>query len=236
MDFAASSKAQELAGRLQDFLVTRVLPAEQEYDDYRAAVGPDDYTVPPVVEQLKREARGLGLWHLFLPDVSGLSNVEYAPLAEITCWSVDTLPEAVDCQAPDTGNMETLHLLATPEPQCWLAPLLEGEIRSALVIAEPHVASSDATNSSSRRRPPPSACEPSSHSPVGHHPRPSPHWPGWHGRADRCRQDLRLPRRPRGPRSPGRALQAGGPGAVTRPPGRLARHDWDDRVPVRLLG
>ena len=147
MDFAPSPQAQELADRLQDFLVTRVLPAEQEYDDFRAAAGPDDHTVPPVVQRLKGEARALGLWNLFLPDVSGLSNVEYAPLAEITGWSNDILPEAVNCQAPDTGNMETLHLFATPEQkQRWLQPLLEGEIRSAFAMTEPQVASSDATN------------------------------------------------------------------------------------------
>jgi acyl-CoA dehydrogenase len=147
MDFAPTPQAQELADRLQDFLVTQVLPAEDEYDAFRAAAGPDDHTVPPVVERLKGEARALGLWNLFLPDVSGLSNVEYAPLAEITGWSVDILPEAVNCQAPDTGNMETLHLFATPEQkQRWLTPLLEGEIRSAFAMTEPQVASSDATN------------------------------------------------------------------------------------------
>jgi acyl-CoA dehydrogenase len=147
MDFAPSPHGQELAGRLQEFLVTRVLPAEQEYDDFRAAAGADDHTVPPVVERLKGEARALGLWNLFLPDVSGLSNVEYAPLAEITGWSNDLLPEAVNCQAPDTGNMETLHLFATPEQrERWLQPLLEGEIRSAFAMTEPQVASSDATN------------------------------------------------------------------------------------------
>lgn len=147
MDFASSPRALELAARLQDFLTTRVLPAEQEYDNFRAAAAPDDHTVPPVVERLKREARGLGLWNLFLPEVSGLSNVEYAPLAEITGWSVDILPEAVNCQAPDTGNMETLHLFASPElKQRWLSPLLEGEIRSGFAMTEPQVASSDATN------------------------------------------------------------------------------------------
>ncbi len=123
-----------------------MLPAEQEYDAHRAAAGPDEHTVPPVVERLKSEARASGLWNLFLPDVSGLSNVEYAPLAEITGW-VDILPEAVNCQAPDTGNMETLHLFATPEQrERSLTPLLEGEIRSAFAMTEPQVASSDATN------------------------------------------------------------------------------------------
>jgi acyl-CoA dehydrogenase len=147
MDFAPSPQAQDLADRLHDFLVTRVLPAEEEYDRVRAASGPDDHTVPAVVERLKGEARSLGLWNLFLPEVSGLSNVEYAPLAEITGWSNDILPEAVNCQAPDTGNMETLHLFATPEQKRrWLQPLLEGDIRSAFAMTEPRVASSDATN------------------------------------------------------------------------------------------
>src|SRR6266542_906009 len=102
MDFDLSPNARDLADRLQAFLVSRVLQA-----------GPDYHTVPPVVERLKKEARALGLWNLFLPDVSGLSNVEYAPLAEIPGWSVDMLPEAVNCQAPDTGNMETLHLFGS---------------------------------------------------------------------------------------------------------------------------
>jgi acyl-CoA dehydrogenase len=147
VDFELSPKAQELAARLQEFLEDRVLPVEQEYDVYRAAAGPDDHTVPPVVERLKAEARERGLWNLFLPDVSGLSNTEYAPLAEITGWSVDILPEAVNCQAPDTGNMETLHRFGTPEQKhAWLDPLLAGEIRSAFAMTEPQVASSDATN------------------------------------------------------------------------------------------
>ncbi|MDI1289549.1 MAG: acyl-CoA dehydrogenase family protein [bacterium] len=136
-----------MSARLWDFLNTRVLPAEAEYDAYRAAAGADDHTVPPVIEALKKEARSLGFWNLFLPDVGGLTNLEYAPLAEISGWSVDILPEAMNCQAPDTGNMEILHMFGTPEQKAtWLEPLLDGTIRSAFAMTEPQVASSDATN------------------------------------------------------------------------------------------
>jgi acyl-CoA dehydrogenase len=147
MDFQPSAKAEELSALMWDFLNTRVLPAEAEYDAYRASVGPDDHKLPPVVERLKAEARALGLWNLFLPDVSGLTNVEYAQLAEISGWSVDIFPEAINCQAPDTGNMETIHLFGTPEQKAqWLEPLLDGTIRSGFAMTEPYVASSDATN------------------------------------------------------------------------------------------
>lgn len=147
MDFQPSPRVEELSAKLWEFLNERVLPAESEYDAFRAQAGPDDHTLPPVVTRLKQEARERGLWNLFLPDISGLTNVEYAPLAEISGWSVDILPEAINCQAPDTGNMETLHLFATPEQKKqWLEPLLDGTIRSGFAMTEPHVASSDATN------------------------------------------------------------------------------------------
>jgi acyl-CoA dehydrogenase len=147
MDFQPSAKAQELSAKMWDFLNERVLPAEAVYDAYRAQVGPDDHTLPPVVEELKAEARAQGLWNLFLPDISGLTNVEYAQLAEISGWSVDIFPEAINCQAPDTGNMETIHLFGTPEQKAqWLEPLLDGTIRSGFAMTEPYVASSDATN------------------------------------------------------------------------------------------
>jgi acyl-CoA dehydrogenase len=147
MDFQLSARTEELSATMWDFLNERVLPAEAEYDAYRAAVGPDDHTLPPVVERLKAEARAKGLWNLFLPAISGLTNVEYATLAEISGWSMDILPEAINCQAPDTGNMETLHLFATDEQKKqWLEPLLDGTIRSAFAMTEPAVASSDATN------------------------------------------------------------------------------------------
>ena len=147
MDFQPSARAAELSAAMYDFLNDEVLPAEAVYDAYRAEVGPDDHTLPPVVEELKAKARAKGLWNLFLPDISGLTNVEYAQLAEISGWSVDIFPEAINCQAPDTGNIETLHLFATTEQKKqWLDPLLDGTIRSGFAMTEPYVASSDATN------------------------------------------------------------------------------------------
>ena len=147
MDFAPSPRAQELSAQMWDFLNERILPSEAVYDAYREQVGPDDHTLPPVVEELKAEARAMGLWNLFLPSISGLSNVEYAQLAEISGWSVDIYPEVINCQAPDTGNMETIHLFGTDEQKRqWLDPLLDGTMRSGFAMTEPYVASSDATN------------------------------------------------------------------------------------------
>jgi len=148
---APSALAVELHDKLVGFMRDRVLPSEHAYEAYRAAAGPDDHTVPPVVEELKAEARALGLWNLFLPAASGLTQLEYAPLAELSGWSNDLAPEAMNCQAPDTGNMELLHLLGTEEQQReWLEPLLDGAIRSAFAMTEPEVASSDATNIATR--------------------------------------------------------------------------------------
>ncbi|MDA8312894.1 MAG: acyl-CoA dehydrogenase family protein [Actinomycetota bacterium] len=147
MDFEMSPKASEYHARLSSFLHERVIPAEPEYERYRAARAPSDHSVPPIVEVLKDEARRLGLWNLFLPDVSGLTNVDYAPLAELTGWSGHLAPEALNCAAPDTGNMEILHHFGTPEQKRqWLEPLLAGEIRSGFAMTEPNVASSDASN------------------------------------------------------------------------------------------
>ena len=147
MDFSPSPRVQELSAQMWDFLNDKVLPAEAVYDAYRAEVGPDDHTLPPIVEELKTQAREQGLWNLFLPAISGLSNVEYAQLAEISGWSVEIFPEAINCQAPDTGNMETIHLFGTDEQKRqWLDPLLDGTIRSGFAMTEPYVASSDATN------------------------------------------------------------------------------------------
>ncbi|ORB55848.1 acyl-CoA dehydrogenase [Mycolicibacterium rhodesiae] len=147
MDFAMSAKGADYHKRLTEFMVEHVFPAEKSYDEYREAAGPGDFTVPPVVEELKVLAKKQGLWNLFLPPESGLTNLEYAPLAELTGWSTEIAPEAINCAAPDTGNMETLHLFATEEQRkTWLEPLLAGEIRSAFSMTEPAVASSDARN------------------------------------------------------------------------------------------
>ncbi|GFG82718.1 acyl-CoA dehydrogenase [Mycobacterium paragordonae] len=128
-------------------MTEHVFPAEADYDKYRHEAGPDNFTVPPVIEDLKVKAKERGLWNLFLPAESGLTNLEYSPLAELTGWSLEIAPEALNCAAPDTGNMETLHLFATePQRKQWLEPLLNGEIRSAFSMTEPAVASSDARN------------------------------------------------------------------------------------------
>jgi acyl-CoA dehydrogenase len=147
LDLEPSDRAQELHAELVGFMNEHVFPAEAGYHAHRAAAGPDDHSVPPVVEELKAEARRRGLWNLFLPAASGLSQLDYAGLAEVTGWSLELAPEATNGQAPDTGNMELLHLFATEEQrQRWLEPLLDGTIRSAFAMTEIAVASSDATN------------------------------------------------------------------------------------------
>jgi acyl-CoA dehydrogenase len=149
VDFAPSAVADDYTKRMRAFLDDRILPAEASYEEFRAERrgAASEWELPPVVEELKTEARAQGLWNLFLPAISGLSNLEYAAVAEVTGWSPDIAPEVINCQAPDTGNMETLHLFGTPEQkEQWLEPLLEGEIRSAFAMTEPDVASSDATN------------------------------------------------------------------------------------------
>ena len=149
MDFALSAKAQEHCDRMWDFMREEVFPAEPVWAEHLTAHG--EHSHPPVMEKLKRSARQRGLWNLFLPQLSGMTNVEYAAVAEISGWSPVIAPEAINCQAPDTGNMETLELFATPEQRTqWLEPLLEGEIRSAFAMTEPDVASSDATNIDTR--------------------------------------------------------------------------------------
>ncbi|MGZ6754300.1 MAG: acyl-CoA dehydrogenase family protein [Nocardioides sp.] len=142
-----SAKALDLHARLTDFMRDEVFPAEAAYAAYRTEHGEHDTTLPPVVDELKTKAKALGLWNLFLPSESGLTQLEYAPLAELSGWSNEIAPEAMNCQAPDTGNMELLHLIGTDEQkQRWLTPLLAGEIRSGFAMTEPAVASSDATN------------------------------------------------------------------------------------------
>lgn len=145
MDFTLSDRSRELQERLAAFMDECVYPAEAVYARGRAT-SLDPHHVPPVVEDLKVEARSRGLWNLFLPGVSGLSNVEYAPLAELMGHSPVLAAEACNCSAPDTGNMELLHMFGTGEQKRrWLDPLLEGEIRSCFAMTEPDVASSDAT-------------------------------------------------------------------------------------------
>ncbi len=148
---APSARAAELHERMLAFMREHVLPAEAEYLAHRRQAGPDDHVVPPVVERLKQQAQEQGLWNLFLPAESGLTQLEYAPIAELSGWSNDLAPEAINCQAPDTGNMELLHLLGTEQQKRdWLEPLLAGHTRSAFAMTEPEVASSDATNITTR--------------------------------------------------------------------------------------
>ncbi len=151
MDFEFSDRCKELRERLLAFMDDRVYPAEPVYQEQLTTSG-DPHSHPPVMQELKARALELGLWNLFLPHggeqwgAPGLSNAEYAPLAEIMGRS-HIAPEACNCAAPDTGNMEVLTLFGTPEQKdLWLAPLLDGEIRSAFAMTEPAVASSDATN------------------------------------------------------------------------------------------
>ena len=150
MEFSLSPKATEYAAKLQAFMDTEVFPAESTYHRQRkeffAAGTP--HKLPPVVEELKKKAKAQGLWNLFLPHLDhGLTVTDYATLAEITGWSPDIAPEAINCAAPDTGNMELLDMFGTPEQKKnWLEPLLAGEIRSGFAMTEPDVASSDARN------------------------------------------------------------------------------------------
>ena len=152
MDFAPDPRTTELTSELEAFMASHVLPAEPVLAEQVATARAegDPWRRPPVVSDLKREARSRGLWNLFLPDSrygAGLTNLQYAPLAEITGRSPALAPEALNCAAPDTGNMEVLTEFGTPEQQDrWLKPLLDGQIRSAFCMTEPDVASSDATN------------------------------------------------------------------------------------------
>ena len=150
MDFQHSDRAQKVMAQVQRFLDERILPNEQTYLDQ--LVGTDDWQqwkIPPIMEELKAEARELGLWNLFLPDEgygAGLDNRDYAPIAEITGRSF-IAPEVFNCNAPDTGNAEVLVKYGSDEQKKqWLEPLLAGEIRSGFAMTEPAVASSDATN------------------------------------------------------------------------------------------
>lgn len=149
MDFAPDETTRDYQSRLNAFMDDFVYPAEPVYHRQRAETGDPNFH-PPVLEDLKREARSQGLWNLFLPYDewgAGLTNLQYAHLAEITGRSAEIAPEAINCNAPDTGNMEVLALFGTDEhKEKWLKPLLDGEIASAFCMTEPGVASSDATN------------------------------------------------------------------------------------------
>lgn len=147
MDFSHSKRSLEYQERLNAFMHDHVYPADSTI---RARGIDDPVEAPAEMSELKRVARSRGLWNLFLPDDeygAGLSNTEYAPLAEIMGQVIELAPEATNCSAPDTGNMEVLHLFGTPEQkERWLVPLLEGEIRSNFGMTEPAVASSDPRN------------------------------------------------------------------------------------------
>ncbi|WP_020407372.1 acyl-CoA dehydrogenase family protein [Hahella ganghwensis] len=148
MDFEHSARAQSYIKRVRAFVRERIVPAEEAYYAHLSAPG-QTWTQPPVMEELKAEAKKEGLWNLFLPEEEygpGLTTLEYAPLAEEMGYSF-IAPEVFNCSAPDTGNMEVLARYGSSEQQeRWLKPLLEGEIRSAFAMTEPEVASSDATN------------------------------------------------------------------------------------------
>jgi len=148
VDFTPSQKTTSIADRLTAFMDENVYPAESSYH-HHVETAVDRWTIPPVMEELKANAKGQGLWNLWLPQSdhgAGLSNLEYAPLSEIMGRSLIG-PEVFNCNAPDTGNMEVFVRYATEEQKKrWLEPLLDGRIRSAFCMTEPEVASSDATN------------------------------------------------------------------------------------------
>ena len=152
MEFAYDTRTEELRERLLAFMAEHVYPAERVAAEQTAAAGRWDR--PPVLDELKAKARAQGLWNLFLPHSpagAGLTNLQYAPLAEITGRSPFLAPEALNCSAPDTGNMEVLEMFGTEaQRKEWLEPLLDGTVRSAFCMTEPEVASSDAGNISTR--------------------------------------------------------------------------------------
>ena len=145
--FELSAKSRDLRERLVRFCDQHIYPNEARFHDQ---IEHSRWQVPAIVEELKQKARGEGLWNLFLPESdkgAGLTNLEYAPLCEVMGRSPGFGPEVFNCSAPDTGNMEVLARYGTPDQQAqWLAPLLDGRIRSCFAMTEPDVASSDATN------------------------------------------------------------------------------------------
>ncbi|GAB3492095.1 acyl-CoA dehydrogenase family protein [Amycolatopsis cihanbeyliensis] len=152
MDFAFDAKTEELRSRLLAFMEEHVHPAEPVFAE-QLAEREDPWSSVPIVARLQAEARSRGLWNFFLPGEhgGGLTNLQYAPLAEITGRSPQLAPNALNCAAPDTGNMEVLAMFGTErQRQEWLRPLLDAEIRSAFAMTEPDVASSDARNIATR--------------------------------------------------------------------------------------
>jgi acyl-CoA dehydrogenase len=154
MEFAFDATTERLRERLLAFMDEKIYPAEQVFEDQLAGLdNPWAWTQAPVLAELRAAARERGLWNLFLPGEhgAGLTNLQYAPLAEITGRSMRLAPAAVNCSAPDTGNMEVLALFGTEQQKKqWLEPLLSAEIRSSFAMTEPDVASSDAMNISTR--------------------------------------------------------------------------------------
>jgi acyl-CoA dehydrogenase len=156
MDFTFDDRTEDLRKQLLAFMDEHVRPAESVFEEQVAEMEAEGrgWERPAIIDDLKARARSVGLWNLFLTHRSegaGLTNLQYAPLAEITGHSPAIAPEALNCAAPDTGNMELLADFGNEEQQAqWLAPLLDGEIRSAFCMTEPDVASSDATNISTR--------------------------------------------------------------------------------------
>jgi acyl-CoA dehydrogenase len=154
MEFAFDARTEELRASMLEFMDTHVFPAEQLFHEQLAQLdNPWAWDSAPVMAEIRTEARRRGLWNLFLPgdhegvEGGGLTNVQYATLAEISGHSGHLAPAAMNCAAPDTGNMEVLHMFGTDEQKKqWLEPLLAGDIRSAFAMTEPDVASSDATN------------------------------------------------------------------------------------------
>ncbi|MFF5991802.1 acyl-CoA dehydrogenase family protein [Prauserella flavalba] len=154
MDFTFDARTEELREKLLAFMAEHVYPAEPVFHE-QLAERENPWTSVPVVEELKAEARKRGLWNFFLPGEhgAGLTNLQYAPLAEITGRSPSLAPIALNCAAPDTGNMEVLAMFGNEQQRKqWLQPLLDGEIRSAFAMTEPDVASSDARNIATRIR------------------------------------------------------------------------------------
>jgi acyl-CoA dehydrogenase len=152
VDFSIDATTTRLLAELQSFMDERVYPAERVLAE-QVAADPGNWAQQPVVRELQAEARDRGLWNLFLPgpDGAGLSNLQYAPLCELLGRSPKLGPVSTNCAAPDTGNMELLSAYATPAQKTeWLAPLLDGSIRSSFCMSEPDVASSDATNIQTR--------------------------------------------------------------------------------------